>query len=213
MTALGVSFITKAQLGTSPISSVPYVLSMGLPLTMGTFTFILNMVLIAGQVMVLQKDFKKIQLVQIPVSVVFGYFIDFTMSLLSFLNPTFYTIKIFFLLTGCIILALGISIQVIADVVMLSAEAFVKGISLKYNKEFGTTKVFFDATLVVISVTISLLLLHKIEGIREGTIIAALVVGFIARFFCRRLGVISSKLLMEAAPLEKGKSVEASGVL
>jgi uncharacterized membrane protein YczE len=144
--ALGVSFITRASLGTSPISSIPYTLSMGFPLTMGGFTFILNIILIIGQIIVLRKDFQKVQLIQIPVSIVFGYFIDLTMSLLSFVSPTYYFMKIGSLLLGCAILGFGVSIEVTANVVMLSGEAFVKAVSTKFKKEFGTTKTCFDVS-------------------------------------------------------------------
>lgn len=195
--AFGVSFITKASLGTSPISSVPYTLSMGFHLSMGTFTFLLNMVLIIGQIIFLKKDFEKIQLIQIPISLMFGYFIDLTMSMLSFLNPTAYILKILFLLVGCVILALGVSMEVIADVVMLSGEAFVKAISSKCNREFGITKVSFDITLVIISTIISLLMLHKLTGVREGTIIAALIVGLISKFFNKKLEFVSTKHLVD----------------
>lgn len=210
--AFGVSFITKAQLGTSPISSVPYTLSMGFPLTMGTFTFLLNMVLIIGQLIFEKKDFQKIQLIQIPISVIFGYFIDLTMSLLSFLNPTTYILKVLFLLIGCAILALGVSIEVIANVVMLSGEAFVKTISSKLNKEFGTIKVSFDVTLVVSSSIISLLLFNKFVGVREGTIIAALIVGLIAKFFNEKFGFINNKLLMDKQLLVEEDITEVSKV-
>lgn len=209
VSAFGVSFITKAQLGTSPISSLPYTLSIGLPLTMGTFTFLLNMVLIIGQVIFLKKDFKKIQLIQIPISVIFGYFIDLTMGILSFLNPTTYILKVLFLLIGCSILALGVSIEVIANVVMLSGEAFVKAISTKLNKEFGITKVFFDVTLVCCSILVSLLLYHKLVGVREGTIAAALIVGFLAKFFNRKFGFINNRLLMDKRYLSEEEKVEA----
>ncbi|MCR3759676.1 YitT family protein [Clostridium felsineum] len=195
--ALGVSFITKAQLGTSPISSVPYTLSMGFPLTMGTFTFILNMFLIVGQIIFLKKDFKKIQLMQIPISLLFGYFIDFTMSLLSILNPTTYFLKVVFLLIGCCILALGVSIEVIANVVMLSGEAFVSAISTKLKKEFGPTKVCFDVTLVVLSIIISIIMFRRVAGVREGTVIAALIVGMIAKFLTKILGFINTKILVD----------------
>ncbi|GKX68355.1 YczE/YyaS/YitT family protein [Inconstantimicrobium mannanitabidum] len=194
--ALGVSLITKAQLGTSPISSVPYTLSKGFPLTMGTFTFFLNMILIIGQILLQKKDFEKIQLVQIPVSVLFAYFIDFTMGMLSFLNPNTYILKVVFLLIGCSILALGISMEVIANVVMLSGEAFVKALSSKLDKEFGTTKVSFDITLVLTACIVSLILFRRIAGVREGTIIAALIVGLIARFFNSKLGFINNMLLV-----------------
>lgn len=192
--ALGVSLITKANLGTSPISSIPYTLSMGFPLTMGQFTFILNLVLIVGQIIFLRKDFQKVQLIQIPVSVLFGYFIDLTMSLLSFLSPSDYIIKITSLLGGCIILAFGVSMEVIADVVMLSGEAFVKAISTKLKKEFGTTKICFDTTLTICACIISLAMFRKITGVREGTVIAAFIVGLIAKFFNKRLACIDKIL-------------------
>ena len=208
--ALGVSLITKAKLGTSPISSVPYTLSMGFPVTMGTFTFLLNMVLIAGQIMFEKKNFQKIQLLQIPVSVLFGYFIDFTMSMLSFLNPHVYALKVLFLMIGCVILALGVSIEVIANVVMLSGEAFVKAISSRLKKDFGTTKVLFDATLVVCAIIISLLLFHNVAGVREGTITAALIVGLIAKFFNRILGFIDVKILAGTESIS-GRNVADAG--
>ncbi|MBD7911607.1 MULTISPECIES: DUF6198 family protein [Clostridium] len=192
--ALGVSFITKASLGTSPISSIPYTLSKGFSLTMGEFTFILNMFLILGQIVILRKDFEKIQLLQIPVSFLFAFFIDLTMAGLSFLNPAVYVQKIAYLIIGCIILALGISMEVIADVVMLSGEAFVKAISEVMKKEFGTTKIVFDGSLTIGACVISLVLFHNIVGVREGTIIAALIVGLMAKFFNKKLEFIGEML-------------------
>lgn len=194
--ALGVSLITKAQLGTSPISSIPYTLSKGFTFTMGTFTFFLNMILIIGQIIFLKKDFKKVQFIQIPISVLFGVFIDFTMSVLSFLSPTTYILKALFLLIGCVILALGVSMEVIPNVVMLSGEAFVNAISTKLEKEFGTTKVCFDVTLVIGATIISLVLFHKIVGVREGTVVAALIVGMIAKFFSEKFGFINDRWLI-----------------
>lgn len=192
--ALGVSFITKACLGTSPISSIPYTLSMSFPFTMGQFTFVLNMFLILGQIIFLRKNFQKIQLLQIPVSFLFSFFIDLTMSGFSFITPTIYIAKVIFLIIGCIILGFGISMEVIADVVMLSGEAFVKAISSTMKKEFGTTKIAFDATLTIGACIISLILFHKVTGVREGTIVAALIVGLIAKFFNKKLGFIENIL-------------------
>jgi uncharacterized membrane protein YczE/cytidylate kinase len=192
--ALGVSFITRASLGTSPISSVPYTLSMGFPLTMGEFTFILNIFLIIGQIIFLRKDFQKVQLIQIPISIVFGYFIDLTMALLYFISPINYFMKILSLLIGCAILGFGVSIEVTANVVMLSGEAFVKAIAVKFKKEFGTTKICFDVTLTACACIISLVMFKKIAGVREGTVIAAFIVGLIAKFFNKRLSFMDKIL-------------------
>ena len=56
--SLGVSLITKANLGTSPISSIPYVLSLNFPLTLGNFTIIFSLLLIFLQLLILRKNFK-----------------------------------------------------------------------------------------------------------------------------------------------------------
>lgn len=81
--SLGVSLITKANLGTSPISSIPYVLSLNFPLTLGNFTIIFSLLLIILQLLILRKNFKAEHLLQIPISILFGYFIDLTMLLFS----------------------------------------------------------------------------------------------------------------------------------
>lgn len=106
--SLGVSMITKANLGTSPISSIPYVLSLHFPLTLGQFTIIFSILLIILQLIILRKNFKLEHILQIPVSIAFGYFIDFTMILLGFVNPTMYIMQIVYLLIGCLILGFGV---------------------------------------------------------------------------------------------------------
>ena len=91
--ALGVSLITKASLGTSPISSIPYVLSLNFPLTLGNFTILFSLLLIVLQLIILRKDFKPEHILQIPVSIAFGYFIDLTMYLFFWVNPQNYLVK------------------------------------------------------------------------------------------------------------------------
>ena len=122
--SLGVSMITKANLGTSPISSIPYVLSLHFPLTLGQFTIIFSILLIILQLIILRKNFKLEHVLQIPVSIAFGYFIDFTMILLGFVNPTMYIMQIVYLLIGCLILGFGVYMEVFANVVMLPGESF-----------------------------------------------------------------------------------------
>ena len=119
ISSLGVSLVTKANLGTSPISSIPYVLSLNFSLTLGNFTIIFSLFLIALQLLILRKDFKLEHLLQIPISILFGYFIDWTMLLLSFVHPDSYLFKVIALLIGCIILGFGVYCEVLADVAML----------------------------------------------------------------------------------------------
>lgn len=195
--SLGVSFITKANLGTSPITSVPYTLSLGYPFTLGEFTFVFNILLVLAQIALLRKNFKKEYLLQIPVVLLFSAFIDLTMSMLYFLNPQVYILKVISLIIGCVILGFGVYTEVIADVVMLPGEAFVSAVSKTFKTDFGKTKVVFDSTMTLMSVVIGLVLFNEIAGVREGTIIAAVLVGMIARWFKRNLGFVEDKWIKD----------------
>ena len=188
--SLGVSLITKASLGTSPISSIPYVLSLSFPFTLGNFTIFFRVFLILLQLLILRKNFKLEHVLQIPVSIVFGYFIDLTILLFTWVNPQSYVMKIVYLLIGCLILGIGVYMEVLADVVMLPGESFVRAIVLTWKTNFGTTKIFFDVSMAVIAAVLSLGFAGHFNGVREGTVIAALLVGFIARVLGKKLAFV-----------------------
>lgn len=194
ISSLGVSVITKANLGTSPISSIPYVLSLNFPFTLGEFTIIFSVFLILLQLIILRKNFKIEDILQIPVSVAFGYFIDLSMYLLGFIYPEQYWIQVVYLLIGCVILGFGVYMEVLADVVMLPGESFVRAIVFTAKTEFGATKVAFDVSMSVTACIISFVCAGRLDGVREGTIVAALLVGFIARLFGRKLAFLPDKL-------------------
>lgn len=188
--ALGVSLITLADLGTSPIFSIPYVLSLNFSMTLGEFTILFSMLLIILQLFILRKNFKLEHFLQIPISVLFGYFIDMTMAMMYFINPQTYPAKIAALLAGCVILGFGVYLEVAANVAMLPGESFVCAVSSTWKTEFGTTKVAFDVSMTVIAAGLSFLLAFRLDGVREGTVIAALLVGMIARAFGRMVSAI-----------------------
>ena len=127
---------------------------------------------------------------QIPVSMVFGYFIDASMILLGFVHPADYLAKVAGLLIGCLILGSGVYMEVLADVVMLPGESFVRAIVLTWKTNFGTTKIFFDVSMAVIAAVLSLGFAGHFNGVREGTVIAALLVGFIARVLGKKLAFV-----------------------
>ena len=195
--ALGVSLVTKASLGTSPISSIPYVLSLNFSLTLGNFTIIFSILLILLQILILRKNFKIENILQIPVSIAFGYFIDLTMYMFFWVNPQNYVLKLVALLAGCVVLGFGVYIEVVADVVMLPGESFVRAIVQTMNTNFGTTKIIFDSTMTIIAGVLSVIFFGRLNGVREGTIIAALLVGFIARLFGKHLEFIKPHLFPE----------------
>jgi len=183
----GIALVVKSLLGTSPISSVPYVLSQAFPYTLGTMTFAVNMVFVVVQIAILQHDFHPSQLLQIPVTFVFSVFIDVHMYLLSGVVPEQYVLKLLVLFIGAAFVALGVSLQVIANVVMLSGEAIVNAIALHWNFDFGRVKTVFDTGLVIFAVALSLACMGEISGIREGTLLSAMITGMMARFFIRHL--------------------------
>ena len=200
--SLGVSLITKANLGTSPISSIPYVLSLNFPFTLGNFTIFFSVFLIALQLIILRKNFKLEHILQIPVSIIFGYFIDLTMILFSWVNPEAYIMKIVYLLMGCLILGVGVYMEVLADVVMLPGESFVRAIVLTWKTNFGTTKICFDVSMSVIAAVLSFVFAGRLDGVREGTVIAALLVGFIARLIGKKLAFLKDMIFPESVSAE-----------
>ena len=200
--SLGVSLITKANLGTSPISSIPYVLSLNFPFTLGNFTIFFSIFLIVLQLIILRKNFKLEHILQIPASIIFGYFIDLTMILFSWVNPETYIMKIVYLLIGCLILGVGVYMEVLADVVMLPGESFVRAIVLTWKTNFGTTKICFDVSMSVIAAVLSFIFAGRLDGVREGTVIAALLVGFIARLIGKKLVFLKDMIFLESVSAE-----------
>ncbi|WP_052502666.1 YczE/YyaS/YitT family protein [Halarcobacter anaerophilus] len=188
--ALGVSLSVRAQLGVSPISCIPYVYSLKLPFTLGEITIIFNFLFILFQMIVLGKEYKFSQLIQLPVVIVFGYCIDITMYLLADLNPANYLQKLILCLVGCVVLAFGIFVLIKTRLTYLPLDGLVIAIIHRFKKEFGKVKITLDTSMVLIGTASSFILLGTLEGVREGSIIAALSVGAIIRFFSNTLPVL-----------------------
>ena len=184
--AFGIAFITKALLGTSPITSVTYVLSLFTPFTMGIWTILLNLLFVVLEPFLMTRrelrEDLRMYLLQIPIAFCFGLFIDFSMFMLFWLEPSAYVMKVTVLLVGCVILALGIALEVKANAAMMAGEYFVKTITRRFHGEFGYVKLGFDVTLLTIACILSLVFLSDIQGVREGTVVSALLVGPIVHF-------------------------------
>ena len=189
--SFGVALITRAALGTSPISSLPYVLSFRFPVTLGQFTFAMNLFFILGQVLLLRRDFQPIQLLQVAVNAVFSAFIDVSMELLSWLEISSLPMAVLVLVLGCAVLAFGISVEVAPRVLMVPGEGIVQAIAAVTGWRFGNVKVGFDAALVATALVLSLLFFHRLQGLGAGTILSARAVGRFVNLYNRRLPLIS----------------------
>ena len=187
--ALGVAFTKHGELGVSPISSVANVMSYQFStLSLGTWLIIWNCVLIVGQILILRKNFQLIQLLQIPLSFLFGWFTDLGMWIVSFIPVNFYPARLMMVLIGIVILGFGISLAVTANVIMNSGEAFVKAVSDTIHKDFGNVKIAFDILCVILALVLSLVFFDfTIVGTREGTVISALLTGLTVKSFTPKL--------------------------
>ena len=180
--AFGVAFSIKASLGTSPISSVPYVVSLFTPLTVGTATITMHCVFILLQILILRKNYHPIQLMQLPVAFFFGYLTDFGVWAVQGITCNTYWQQWIVCLIGILLVAVGVSFEVKAGVVVLAGEGVVLAICKVLPKvKFGYMKVGFDVTLVVIACVLSIVFTGRLQGVREGTVAAALLVGLIAK--------------------------------
>ena len=192
--ALGISFVTRAGLGTSPVSGLPFVISLITGISMGTFTFLFNMLFLILEA-ILRRKFTLQQALQIPITFAFSFFIDRFMAMIPTRFGGPWGSSFVYLMIGCVVMALGISLEVMADVIMLPAEALVRAISQTTGMKFGNVKVGFDSFLTESAMVVALLAFHKLNGVREGTLINAIAVGNIVKLWRKLLeGAITAFL-------------------
>ncbi len=182
---IGIALTKHGELGVTPISSVANVVSLKCTsLSFGTWLTLSNCLLLVGQVLLLRKHFQLIQLLQIPLSVIFGWFTDVGMTLVGHIPNDRYVAKLLLVVGGTAVLGCGVTLGVIADVVLNSGEAFVKALSDVLKTDFGSMKIVFDVSWVALSVLLSLLFFDgQLVGTREGTVVAALLVGVTVKLY------------------------------
>ncbi|MDO5665312.1 MAG: cytidylate kinase family protein [Bacteroidia bacterium] len=191
--SFGVALSIRSNLGTTPISSVPYVYNYIFPqLSVGTFTILLNLIFLAIQAILLKKKFTLLHFLQIPAVMVFGGFVDLSLILIETWTPTNYVIQWMFSIASCFVIAFGIFLQVKANVTLLPAEGVSMALVETLKKDFGKVKIGLDSSLVALSLVSSILFLGGLFGVREGTLAAAFLVGFILQFYQKKLTFINA---------------------
>lgn len=195
--SFGVACTTKAGLGTSPVAAIPYTLALIFPkISFGNWLILFCMVQIVAQVIMLRKKTVISEIIiQIILSFAYGYLTDFSMYLLKGITLNSYVFQLIFLLIGCIVLAFGVYLELLGDVGMLSGDAFIKAIAIITKKEYGNVKIITDISMSLISAILAITILHKLVGVREGTVIAAFLVGIIIKFFKKTFHSVENKLL------------------
>lgn len=197
----GIAIITKANLGTSPITSIPYSLSLIFDnVSFGTFALLFSILQVVLQFVILGKDADRFNLMlQFVICFVFGYFVDLAMMAMSWFEPSEYVLRVLSVVAGCFVLAFGVYLQLVADVVMVPGDGFVYALKMKLRWGYAKVRFTHDLTLVAIAAVICLLCLGDLGGVREGTLISVACVGLIARQYLNRFGRLT-EILLPSAP-------------
>ena len=188
--SIGINIAKAAQLGISPISSIPYALELIWGIELGKSTTFIYIILIILQMILLRKNFKPVQLLQIVCTYLFGFFITYTSSnyLLSWLpTPSSYLIKLTYLFISILTIGIGVSFYLIPNYIPLPPEGIVNSIvELSKGKlKFANVKIAIDVSFVLVSTLLSIVFLGRLKTVREGTVLAALLVGKVTGFMSK----------------------------
>ncbi|MGL4791856.1 MAG: YczE/YyaS/YitT family protein [Anaerotignaceae bacterium] len=192
--SFGVAFSVSINLGVSPISSMPYALSLVTGINLGSVTTSVMIFFLILQWLLLGKEFKPSNFLQIIASFVYGYFVHIASYFVSFISISdFIVIRVLMLLFSIAIISLGISLYTSAKIIPIPADGMVLVIAEKLNKKMGNIKVYFDCGMVIAAASICIIFLGRIDSVGLGTIITALGVGRCLGFFNRKLYISLSK--------------------
>ncbi len=185
--SMGVALSAKAGLGTSPVASVPYSISLlNHTLTFGWWLNIWSVIQILVQIALLRKKCKPVEIIiQTILAFVYGYLTDISCMLISGIKANSYIIQFGLMILSCFVLGLGIWIQLKGGVAMLPGEAMNRAISEITGKRYENIKIFFDVLYIAAAAVICLLFLGKLKGVREGSIISAVLVGNVIKLYER----------------------------
>lgn len=193
---LGVAISVKSGLGVTPISSIPYTMTVVTGMDLGLATIIFSIIAALLQIPILRSQYKLVDLLQIPASVLFGFFLTSGGKLMNFFpDPTNFTFRFIIMLLSTAIVAIGVFFYVSARFVLLPPEGFLIAVSKVTKIKFSTLKVIGDVTMVAISLFTCLITIHAFGSIGMGTIVAAILVGIEVKVLNKYLGHVRDNLL------------------
>ena len=192
--AFGVAVSVNSDLGVSPVNSLPYVISRIIHVQLGTCVTAVFCSYIAMQVLILRREFQIINLLQILFSTLFGYFVDFAKLVIGDFALPGYGGRLGMLAVSVLLIALGILLYLEAELVPMPMEGLTAAIAKKLNKPFPTMKTIVDCVVVGTGIVLCFVFLGKLDGIREGTVITAVVTGKIIALLRKPLSPVLKKL-------------------
>ena len=192
--AFGVAFSVNSNLGVSPVNSLPYVISRILNVQMGTCVTAVFCFYILLQILILRRKFNPVNLLQIVFSTIFGYFVDFAKMVLGdFAIPTYFG-QLTMLAISIPLIALGIVLYMDAQLVPMPMEGLSSCLAEKFGVSFPNMKTIIDCLVVGIGLVLCFVFLGGLDGLREGTIITAVVTGKVIAIFKKPLSPILKKI-------------------
>lgn len=197
---LGVAFSIKSNLGSAPVSSIPYAINLIWLIEIGIATFLFHAFLVVIEVLLLRRNFRPKHFLQVFVGVLFGAFTSFSVSLMYFVPPADYFITALLMIALSIFfIALGLFFYVPTNIVPLSVEGVTQSIAIVTNRPFSRIKVYFDITVVASALILSYLFLGNFGSVGLGTILGALFVGTTVKYIHK----INHKITGENVNLKK----------
>lgn len=193
---IGIAVSVKSNLGVSPVSSIPYTITCVWGIEMGKATILFHCALVVIQIILMRRNFRIKNLLQIVIGIVFGYFTTFCNYCVSFLpTPENLIIRLVMVLVSAVLVAFGIFLYVPVDIMPLAGEGTMQAVSDITKLEFSKVKIAFDVSMVAISLTVCLLLLHRFGSVGIGTVISSVLVGVILGVITKILGKRRDNLL------------------
>ena len=182
--SLGTVLFTCCKLGASALVTVPQVINLIFPLSLGGATTVVFLLFVTIEFFIVRK-IKLIILLQFPLSFVFGWLVDFydiTLGMNQFV-PESYLLKAITLILALLCTSIGIFMMLKSDGILIPPDGLVSTIAIKINKTFGQVKLYFDISMILTSTLLSIFYLGKIITVGLGTILAILTIGRMVNFW------------------------------
>lgn len=183
---IGIAFSIKSNLGVSPVSTIPYTLTVVWKVEIGFATIIFHCFLVLLQIILLRKNFETKNLTQVIVGIIFGYFTSFSVYLMSFIpDSTNIIISLIYMAISIVAIAFGIFLYLPPNIIPLAGEGAMQAVSIVSKVAFHKVKICFDSTMVIVSLITCIVMTHSLGSVGLGTIISAVLVGTTLKYIVK----------------------------
>ncbi|CAD2080556.1 hypothetical protein GCM10007275_19030 [Jeotgalicoccus coquinae] len=176
--SLGVSFSIQANLGVSPVSSLAYAFTLSAGISIGLMTIAANILFITLQIILSKKFNLREAIVQLMITFLFGFMMDFTLFLVQILPaPETWIMRSAFLVISLFVVSTGLLGYFSAKFPLMPYDELTHVISEKFNMQFSKAKITSDLLNVAAAGLICIIFIQSLGSIGIGTLIAAYFIG------------------------------------